>query len=395
MKTSWKIRTAMNAKRCCSDYCCMQYQKTDFQLVRGHYWVEDQEKKDSYIKGIIGQREPDSAYVKFKYTVLGKECCSVAIQRLLGVSKTLFQKWVKVVVHQHYLAGLRSNAWVARTHVGNKKRNLVGWLDVYTGLRGTWGDWQPHKQELHLAYCQQGQIYIAYRADMILQGQETCSQQYFCKQFKEKFPHVKIHKWKNFAACDRCHHLYGLLGQTQDRERLKETRLLLEDHIEIVLREKMKYWKHIQKSRQKPSKYMCTILDGMDNKKTCCPHWIRIPHVFDHAWTMQFYLLGVLNHGHIPEAAAYVSPPGVKKGACLSIETLVRVLIKQKQDDGFVPRVWYIQADNASGEFKNSVCILFLAMLLQIGMFDKVCISSFILYNIVKLILHLIYLVTD
>ena len=117
---------------------------------------------------------------------------------------------------------------------------------------------------------------------------------------------------------------------------------------------------------------MCTILDGMDSQKSVVPHFARVPKAFTAAWNMCFHVEGVLNHGHAPHAQAYLSPPTVGKGASLSIETLMRVLIHQKETNGYVPPTWYIQADNAPSEFKNSVCLLFLGMLVQVGIFKKV-----------------------
>ena len=372
MTTSWKIEQAMDRPMCCGDCCTMQFKKVDYQHVRGQYWVHNRDKKDEYLKAIFRQRMMHAAYSKLKYTIVGRKVCSTALRNIIGVSKKLTQRWVRVVVHEDYISALRSNSWIGREHTGTKLSNVVGWLSVYTGLRGTWGDWQPHTQELHLAFVHRRQIYHAYKADMILQYQDSCSEQYFGKQFELKFPHVKIHAWKNFSQCTRCFELYGALEGNQDRVWLKEKRLLLEDHLVNVLTEKRKYWRHIQKARQDPTSYMCTILDGMDSNKSVLPHFPRVPKAFTQTWNMGFHVEGVLNHGHEPHAAAYLSGPNVGKGGCLSIETLMRLLVRQKQDHGYVPATWYIQADNAPSEFKNSVCLLFLGMLVQIGIFEKV-----------------------
>ena len=172
--------------------------------------------------------------------------------------------------------------------------------------------------------------------------------------------------------CDRCHELHKRLTTTQDRVLLKHARLLLEDHLAGVLSEKKRYWRHIQKARQEPTGFMSTILDGMDTMKSVVPHWSRIPASFKQAWNMPYHVEGVIKHGHEPHSSAYVSPPGIKKGGCLAIETLIRVLIRHKKDHGYLPPVWYIQADNAPSEFKNSVCLMFLGMLVQLGVFEKV-----------------------
>ena len=90
------------------------------------------------------------------------------------------------------------------------------------------------------------------------------------------------------------------------------------------------------------------------------------------------HVMGVLTHGHAPYAYCYVSPPGVGTGACLSIEVLSRMLILQKRENGYVPKVWYIQADNTAAEFKNTVCFIWIGLLVQIGLFTKVCMFYFL-----------------
>ena len=52
---------------------------------------------------------------------------------------------------------------------------------------------------------------------------------------------------------------------------------LLKEPRESQALERSKAMHHRQKALQSPEQYMCLIVDGMDQKKTCLPHFRRLP----------------------------------------------------------------------------------------------------------------------
>ena len=58
---------------------------------------------------------------------------------------------------------------------------------------------------------------------------------------------------------------------------IKNYKTLLKEHRESQALERSKAMYHRQKALQHPGQYMRLIIDGMDQKKTCLPHFRRLP----------------------------------------------------------------------------------------------------------------------
>jgi hypothetical protein len=363
----------LRGPKCCKQDHLQSFTAKQIQELRGDYHQENEVKRETFLHSTVKQRGTGSKYDKATYRLCGMPVCAVGVQRIVGIGSKTFFSAVRYVLEGDTSALMKNNAWHANKFRGKIRITIIAWIGEFTSLRGTSGEWMPDKQELHLAYNQLTHLHAVYEADQILDNVEAGSYQYFCRLFKKYFPHVKVHKRKEFSICDTCHMLQETLVKDRHaRALLKEARQRLEKHYSLVLEQKRKYWKHIRKARQNPALCQSTILDGMDSLKTVIPHWPRTPHLFDNAWCLQVHLEGVINHGHEPHAHAFLSPPGVKKGACLAIEVLCRLLIRTKKVQGYVAPTWYIQADNATGEFKNSVCMMFLGILVQLEIYKKV-----------------------
>jgi hypothetical protein len=371
------------AKTCCRKMCLTEWSIDEVQSVRTPYWgAATRDIRDDFLNSVLKQREPNVVNDGGKgYILLNKHLCKQGLINVLGISNKTLYRSVHVVVHNRPEAAFRGNAWQNRHFYGVKRAAVIGWLACYTSLRGSVGDWQPDKSELHLAHSQKKQIYHCYLADSIILGTDAAERTYFGRVFSKFFPHVRIHKWKNFAKCSTCSKLDGRLCAAQSRVGLKEVRNLIWKHLAVVYDQKQKHWKHVHKAKKMPTRYMATSHDGMDTYKSTVVHYPRTPKEMSDLQVLKMHVMGVLTHGHAPHAYAYVSPPGVGTGACMSIETLMRVMIRMKECCGYVPPIWYAQADNTAAEFKNSVSFMFLGLLVQIGMFEKVCYLLYCVYN--------------
>jgi hypothetical protein len=374
----------LRGKQCCKRDHLRSFTPKEIQAIRSEYHQENEVKRETFLHSTLKQRATGGKYEKSDYRLSGKPVCAAAVRKNLGIGTKTFFNAVRFVLQGDTTAIMKNNSWHANRFRGKIRVTIIAWIDEFTSLRGTSGEWMPDKQELHLAYNQLTHLHAVYEADQILENEQAGSYVYFCRLFKKYFPHVKVHKRKEFSICDTCHMLQETLVKDRHaRNLLKEARQRLDAHYALVLEQKKKYWKHIRKARQNPALCQSSIIDGMDTLKTIIPHWPRTPHLFDNAWCLQIHLEGVINHGHEPHAHAFLSPPGVKKGACLAIEVMVRLLIRTKLVQGYVAPTWYIQADNATGEFKNSVCMMFLGMLIQLEIYKKVRHLLTILFRII------------
>ena len=328
-------------KGCCSKNCINAFTVEEILEARMPYWSESVEGRDSHLRSILGQREKGVINDGGKgYTIMDKKLCSQGLVNVLGISKDALYRQVHVVVHNRPEAGFRSHSWKNRVYFGNKRAEAVGWLAGYTSMRSSVGDWQPDKKELHLAHSQKKQIYRLYVKELEILGLTPCERSYFGRVFSEHFPHVRVHKWKNFTKCSRCSFLDNQLAKAQDRVTIKSNRDLIWQHLNVVFDQKQKHWKHVYKAKRHPTKYMVTSHDGMDSYKTTIPRYPRCPKELQIIAVLKTHVCGVLTHAHAPYAYAYVSPPGVGTGACLSVEFLMRTLIKMKRTNGYIPPVW-------------------------------------------------------
>ena len=126
-------------------------------------------------------------------------------------------------------------------------------------------------------------IYAMYTHDMQAQGlnsESYYSYDGFCKVLRsDRFKHCKRSSRNSEFKCKDC------LGLRKDLESLKRNnvgginddnirakQLEIQHHRERFLNQRLKYKKHQQKARTNPDKYMCCIIDGMDQSKLFLPN---------------------------------------------------------------------------------------------------------------------------
>ena len=159
-------------KPCCSNNCLLDWTIEDALTARLPYWSgETPAARDKVLAAILSQREVGVINDGGKgYILQDKHLCMKGLVNVMGISKKTLYRQIHVVVHNRPEAALRGNAWRNRSHNGGKRSWAVGWLATYTSLRSFVGDWQPDKEELHLAHSQKKQIYRLYAIDMDLFG---------------------------------------------------------------------------------------------------------------------------------------------------------------------------------------------------------------------------------
>ena len=140
-------------------------------------------------------------------------------------------------------------------------------------------------------------------------------------------------------------------------------------------KERENYHHHRYKAKRHPEKYVTIILDGMDNSKTHLPRERRISKEHANVSRLKSHVVGAIVHSGL-------SSHGKEIFACLDLfewphdpnltaNALICVLDKFNRLHGLAP-VLYLQLDNCVRENKNNVIICFLALLVDLDIFEKV-----------------------
>ena len=126
---------------------------------------------------------------------------------------------------------------------------------------------------------------------------------------------------------------------------------------------------HRQKALQSPERYMCLIIDGMDQKKTCLPHFRRLPKDIGDECLVQMHLVGCLSHCQTIKPSVFITYPNIHNDPNLTVTVMQRVL---QTWQGILPPVLYVQLDNTARENKNSTVFGYLSMLVDRGILKKI-----------------------
>lgn len=128
------------------------------------------------------------------------------------------------------------------------------------------------------------------------------------------------------------------------------------------MQEREKYAKHQQKAGKYSDKYICVIIDGMDQDKTDIPHITSNPKAIAGAYTLDTHVTGAIAHGRCTMMA--VDCGDFPHDSNLTIEVIVRLLhqfkvctcsilitacsdnITKLYTQDTLPPVLYIQMDN-------------------------------------------------
>ncbi|CAN0116697.1 unnamed protein product, partial [Heterosigma akashiwo] len=173
----------------------------------------------------------------------------------------------------------------------------------------------------------------------------------------------------------RCNTCFQLKEQMEKancqvtRKRIQQNHLR---HIALTRQERAEYAKAKQKACSNPDKYMCIILDGMDQKKTRIPFFRRPPKVIASLPQLKTKLLCAMVHGF--GNFFYWVTDQVSADTNLNIEALRRVFLHYQETRGSLPPGLYLQLDSARDN-KSKLLFAFLSYLVQTGMFRKVKVS--------------------
>ena len=105
------------------------------------------------------------------------------------------------------------------------------------------------------------------------------------------------------GICSICASLKNMAKGGRSDEEIRNYKILLKEYRESQSVEQSKALHHRQKALLSLERYMCMIMDGMDQKKTCLPHFQRLPKDIRDECLVQMHLVGCLLYS--PKSKVY------------------------------------------------------------------------------------------
>lgn len=136
--------------------------------------------------------------------------------------------------------------------------------------------------------------------------------------------------------------------------------------------ERRKYRKHQEKARSDP-RYMTLIIDGMTQKTTALPHWVRKP-----SWVDQLeygtHVIGSITEG-LGIHLEFSYTDNIGDGSNVLIDNINKAVDRmhchRRSKGEQLPEVLYLQLDNTTHN-KSQVLFTYLSWLVEIGVFKKI-----------------------
>ncbi len=246
-------------------------------------------------------------------------------------------------------------------------------------------DFMPHLWEAHLPAQTLADLYRSYRTYADIKELSPVTQQYFGKIFNNNFQaYVKFPPTRAFARCQTCDDLDDMIKQTKTDVMRDHFAMKKDQHLRACRAEQEQYLKNRRLAVLYPEKYMSIAIDAMDQSKTSVPNIRNSSKKYSEVNQMTVSLMGVIIHGHMPGAVIFPVTPQFPKDGSLVMQVLLNTLKMVREQSGTSkwPRTLFLQLDNAPNQNKCRAIFGVLSALVQIGLFDRVCICVHINYVI-------------
>ena len=141
--------------------------------------------------------------------------------------------------------------------------------------------------------------------------------------------------------------------------------------------ERRKYHLHRYKAKRKPDLYLTIITDGMHQVKTLIPRLLELPKRMSNTEQVKTDILGCLIHTGLKEHGkarrVFLDLNQYPHDSNKTINALYLILLELVEQHGRLPDNLYIQMDNTSRENKNQYVLTYMALLVKLKLFKKVC----------------------
>ena len=353
-------------KPCCARGCMTMIGKKKLKDLRHYYFSLNGDEQDTYLSSHMQMVKDTSSSLSISfeyYNFLREQCCRSAFKIVFCVSNLRLQRVQQRVLHGD-LVICSDNLPSMK---GCKGRHAVGWMKHYFQLHC---EVMPTTGRLHLSdNFTRKEIFEVYRNDMEKTHDKSVRYSQFSRLWNTEFNNVIIPRQVRMGVCSICANLKSMAKGAKTEVEKERFKLLLQEHRDGQALERKKAMHHREKSLKNPERFMCLMIDGMDQKKTCLPHFPRLPKDISDECLVQMHLVGCLAYNRTVKPHVFITYPNVHNDPNLTVTVIQRVLGSW---DGPLPPVLYVQLDNTARENKNSTVFGYLSMLVDQGVFTKI-----------------------
>ena len=283
--------------------------------------------------------------------------------------------------------------------VAVKRETIIGWLLGYCEEVGDKvgclidGD---NVENVIIPQMEKHTVWCEYKS---CEGETAATEAYFLDVWRNapELKHIAMaRKIANFQCCKTCLKLSENIAsalKAHNVVNLEKWRGKRKLHHSLQRGERICYYKRRRQgsSDQTGEECLSLILDKWDSAKTCVPFFSREPSCIgqqEKHELLQQHVLGVIIHGQPHSFYLYTFNDNLKGDANMNIEGIRRALLAHLEGGKPMPRILYVQGDNASDN-KNYALFCFLALLVLYGYCEEV-VLSFLLVGHVHTLLHLL-----
>ena len=356
-----------SSKTCCGNLCLNKFGKSNLRIMREKYLSLNGEEQDTFLISHMQlvrdhATGASSTHVEY-YLALRTKCCRVAFKIAHSIGNMRLQRIQLRLVKGSFIP-FDMNSSGSKGLIG---RHSINWMEIYFSKQC---DIMPTTGRLHLSdNFTRREVYQEYKDDMLSQGVPYIQYRHFNRLWRLQFNNVVIPRKVRMGVCSICASLKSMAKGGKSDDEIKNYKNLLKEHRESQALERSKAMHHRRKALQSPERYMCMIIDGMDQKKTCLPHFQRLPKDIGDECLVQMHLVGCLSYCQTIRPQVFLTYPNIHNNPNLTVTIMQRVL---QSWPGILPPVLYVQLDNTARENKNSTVFGYLSMLVEKGLFKKI-----------------------
>ncbi|XP_041478017.1 uncharacterized protein LOC121425955 [Lytechinus variegatus] len=356
--------SAILRMKCCKKFCLHKVSRGEVFKFRTSFLAKSKsEQRQWLLQHLYEHHETSGSFITYMFNIGTTHLCQRGWRLALGIKRT--RMWQ---VQRDFENGVRRYMAPNYHRIGmqsSKVLNSIAWLSDFSNR---FGEKLPTCQKIHLPSClTRESIYRLMKEEVENKCAEVCSKSRFFHVWRKEMSHISIPKVNRFSKCDICTTLKTNIEKTTDKVARQTLYQQREIHLEQQKNERHKYYKHIQKARREPTKYMSIIVDGMDQKATSIPRFYRQSKSTSSAWKLQSHITGALVHGR--GTHLFVDLKEFPHDSNLTTNILLNILRKY---DKTLPDVLYLQMDNCGRENKNQCVIALCALLVELNVFRKV-----------------------
>ncbi|XP_063964995.1 uncharacterized protein LOC129278782 [Lytechinus pictus] len=362
-KSSRELASILRMK-CCKNYCLHKVSRREAAACRNKFLEKAKwEQRKWILEYLLEHHEASGNLILIRFSIGVTEICQRGWRLALGISRT--RLWQ---INSHFQDGLKAYLPPNQHRRGMQSRAVASsliWLDRFSRR---FGDKLPAQDKIHLPSClTRASVHQIMKEELEDLGEEVCCKEHFYRIWKKEMSHLTIPKVNRFSKCDICTQLKQSIERTNDKQARKALQQQREDHLTQQKTERMKYYKHAQKARQHPEKYISIIIDGMDQQSTSIPKFYRTAKSISSAWRLPSHVTGTIVHGRGQHM--FVDNKEYPHDSNLTANILLQVLNKYANS---LPDTLYLQMDNCGRENKNQCLLALCALLVELNVFKKV-----------------------